>query len=164
MDLRKGVTLGRTEISQRELGRIEVLARVRHQQLRVVDAATLLRVSYRQAKRLWKRYREEGAAGLQHRSARRPSNRSRPEGFRRKILRRVRERYGGAVGERFGPTLAVEHLTSEDGLTVDAETLRSWMLAAGLWSRERKRRRHGRRRDRKQHFGEILQMDGSFHL
>ena len=151
-------------MSQRELGRVEVLARVRHQQLRVVDAATLLRVSYRHAKRLWKRYREQGAAGLQHRSAGRRSNRSRPEGFRRKVLRRVREKYGGAVGERFGPTLAAEHLASEDGLTVDAETLRRWMLAAGLWSRERKRRQHRHRRERKEHFGEMVQMDGSFHL
>src|SRR5260370_2749727 len=88
MDLRKEVPLGRTEMSQRELGRVEVLARVRHHQRRVVDAATLLRVSYRHAKRLWKRYREQGAAGLKHRSAGRPSNRSRPEGFRRKVLRR----------------------------------------------------------------------------
>jgi len=151
-------------MSQRELGRVEVLARVRHHQLRVVDAATLLRVSCRHAKRLWKRYREQGAAGLKHRSAGRASNRSRPEGFRRKVLRRVREKYGGAVGERFGPTLAAEHLASEDGLTVDAETLRRWMLAEGLWSRERKRRAHRRRRERKEHFGEMVQMDGSFHL
>jgi len=151
-------------MSQRELGRVEVLGRVRSQQLRVVDAATLLRVSSRQAKRLWKRYREQGAAGLKHRSAGRPSNRSRPEAFRRKVLRRVREKYGGAVGERFGPTLAAEHLALEDGLRVDAETLRRWMLAAGLWSRERKRRAHRRRRERKEHFGEMVQMDGSFHL
>ena len=150
-------------MSQRELGRVEVLGRVRSQQLRVVDAATLLRVSYRQAKRLWKRYREQGAAGLKHRSAGRPSNRSRPEAFRRKVLRRVREKYGGAVGERCGPTLAAEHLALEDGLRVDAETLRRWMLAAGLWSRERKRRAHRRRRERKEHFGEMVQMDGSFH-
>src|SRR5229473_1351370 len=128
-------------MSKRELGRVEVLTRVRSKQLRVVDASRLLRVSYRQAKRLWKRYRDEGAAGL----------------------RRVREKYGGAVGERFGPTLAAEHLESEDGLKVHAETLRRWMLAEGLWSRERKRRRHLLRRERKEHFGEMVQMDGSFH-
>jgi len=75
----------------------------------------------------------------------------------------VREKYGGEVGERFGPTLAAEHLAAEDGLQVDAETLRRWMLAKGLWSRERKRRRHRRRRERKEHFGEMVQMDGSFH-
>jgi transposase len=155
--------LGRTEMSKRELGRVEVLARVRSKQLRVVDAGRLMRVSYRQAKRLWKRYREEGAAGLKHRSAGRPSNRAHEEKFRRRVLGLVREKYGGAVGERFGPTLAAEHLASEDGLKVDAETLRRWMRAEGLWSRERKRRQHRRRRERKEHFGEMVQMDGSFH-
>ena len=119
-------------MSQRELGRVEVLARVRSQQLRVVDAARLMRVSYRQAKRLWKRYREEGAAGLKHRSAGTSSHRAYERKFRRTVLRRVREKYGGRVGERFGPTLAAEHLASEDGLRMDAETLRRWMLAEGF--------------------------------
>src|SRR5690242_19905109 len=150
-------------MSKRELGRVEVLARVRSKQLGVVDAARLLRVSYRQAKRLWKRYREEGAAGLKHRSAGRASNRGHQQKFRAKVLRWVREKYGGPVGERFGPTLAAEHFASEDGLKLDAETLRRWMLAEGLWSRARKRRAHRRRRERKEHFGELVQMDGSFH-
>src|SRR3989442_15315131 len=85
-------------------------------ELRVVDAARVMGVGYRQAKRLWKRYGEEGAAGLKHRSAGRRSNRAHPEKFQRKVLGLVREKYGGPVGERFGPTLAVEHLASEDGL------------------------------------------------
>src|SRR5215813_9595759 len=147
-------------MSKRELGRVEALARVRSKQLRLVDAARLMRVCYRQAKRLWKRYREEGAAGLKHGSAGQLSHQLK---FRRKVLQLVREKYGGPVGERFGPTLAAEHLASEDGLQVDAETLRRWMLAEGLWSRERKWRRHRRRRERKEHFGEMVQMDGSFH-
>jgi len=150
-------------MSKRELSRVEVLARVKSGQLRVADAALLMRVSYRQAKRLWKRYQEEGAAGLKHRSAGRRSNRAYAESFRRRVLGLVREKYGGAVGERFGPTLAAEHLGLEDGQEVDAETLRRWMLAEGLWSRERRRRRHRRRRERKEHFGELVQMDGSFH-
>ena len=155
--------MGRTEMSRRELGRVEVLARVKSGQLKLVDATALLRVGYRQAKRLWKRYQQEGAAGLKHRSAGRRSNRAYDEGFRHKVLRLMREKYGGAVGERFGPTLASEHLASEDKLHVDAETLRRWMLAEGLWSRERRRRRHRRRRERKEHFGELVQLDGSFH-
>jgi transposase len=150
-------------MSKGELRKVEVLARVKGGDLRVVDAAALLRLSYRQAKRLWKRYREEGAAGMNHRSAGRRSNRAYAESLRRKGLRRVREKYGGEVGERFGPTLAAEHLASEDGLQVGAETLRRWMLAEGLWRRERRRRRHRRRRQRKEHFGELVQMDGSFH-
>jgi transposase len=150
-------------MSQEELRRVEVLARVRSRQLRVLDASRLMRVSYRQAKRLWKRYREEGARGLKHRSAGRASNRTYPPKFRQQVLDLVRKKYGGPVGERFGPTLAAEHLGAEDKLCVNAETLRLWMLQAGLWSRERKRRKHRRRRERQEHFGELVQMDGSFH-
>src|SRR5207253_6497809 len=120
-------------MSKRELGRVEALARVRSKQLRLVDAARLMRVCYRQAKRLWKRYREEGAAGLKHRSAGRRSNRAYGERFRGKVLGLVRKKYSGEVGERFGPTLTAEHLVSEDGLQVDAETLRRWMLGALGW-------------------------------
>src|SRR5467141_1467317 len=155
--------MGRIGMSQKELRRVEVLARVKRREVKVVDAASLVEVSYRQAKRLWKRYREEGAAGLQHRSAGRSSNRAHEEKFRQQVLRRVRDKYGGAVGERFGPTLAAEHLASEDGLRIHPETLRRWMLREGLWSRERKRRRHLLRRERKEYFGEMVQLDGSFH-
>jgi transposase len=150
-------------MSGRELRRVGVLARVASEELRLVDAARLMGLSYRQTERVWKRYRREGAAGLKHRSAGQRSNRAYAEKLRRKVLGLVREKYGGAVGERFGPTLAAEHLGSEDGLKVDGETLRRWMLEEGLWSRERRRRRHRRRRERKEHFGEMVQMDGSFH-
>ena len=153
--------MGRTEMSQEELRRVEVLARVRSNQLRVVDASRLLGMSYRQAKRLWKRYREEGPASLKHRSAGCTSNHAYAPKFRQRVLDLVRKKYGGPVGERFGPTLAAEHLDAEDGLVVNAETLRLWMLEAGQWSRQRKRRKHRRRRERKEHFGEPVQMDGS---
>jgi hypothetical protein len=69
-------------------------------------------VSYRQAKRLYGRYRAEGAKGLKHRSAGRRSNAARQTPEREQILGIVREKYSGTVDERFGPTLAAEHLAS----------------------------------------------------
>src|SRR6202166_3495920 len=155
--------MGRIGMSQRELRGVEVLARVKSKEMKAVDAANLMGVSYRQGKRLWKRYREHGAKGLRHRSAGRVSARAKPGKFRRRVLQLVREKYGEGEGERFGPTLAAEHLASEDGLGVDAETLRRWMLAEGLWSRQRKRKAYRQRRERRRHFGELVQMDGSFH-
>jgi transposase len=139
------------------------LSRVKARTLSLGSAATLLDVSYRQAKRLAQRYRSEGAKGLRHRSAGRPSNHARPAAERARMLALVREKYSGAVDVRFGPTLAAEHLTSEDGLVVHRDTLRRWMLEAGLWSRARKRSPHRQRRARKAHFGELVQLDGSFH-
>src|SRR5260370_15682670 len=130
--------MGRIGMSQKELRRVEVLRGVKRRDLKVVDAASLVEVSYGQAKRLWKRYREEGSTGLQHRSAGCCSNRAHDEKFRQKVLRRVREKYGGAVGQRFGPTLAAEHLESEDGLKGHAETLRRGVLGGRLGGRRRK--------------------------
>ena len=150
-------------MSTRELRRAEVLARVKSQTLRLVDAAKMLELSYRQTKRLWKRYRGEGAKGLQHRSAGRGSNRAKPEKFRQKVLQLIREKYSGTEQERFGPTLAAEHLADEDGLEVGEETLRRWMMAEGLWGRMRRRKAHRKRRERRQHFGDLVQLDGSFH-
>src|SRR5918993_5166919 len=65
-------------MSTRELRRAGVLARVAAGTLTLKSAAVLLEVSYRQAKRLYRRYRAEGAKGLKHRSAGRPSNRGTP--------------------------------------------------------------------------------------
>jgi transposase len=150
-------------MSTPELKRAGVLARVVAGTLTLGSAATLMGVSYRQAKRLSARYRGQGAAGLRHGSAGRASNRATSSRTRKRALALIRAKYSGTIDERFGPTLAAEHLASEDGLTVDHETLRRWMLTDGLWSRMRKRSPHRRRRERKAHFGELVQMDGSFH-
>src|SRR5258708_7022896 len=150
-------------MSARELTRVEVLSRVKAGTLSVGSAATVLGVSYRQAKRLARRYRTEGAKGLQHGSVGGASNHARPTAEGARVLRLVREKYSRTVDVRFGPTLAAEHLASEDGITVHHDTLRRWMLAAGLWSRARKRAPHRQRRERKAHFGELVQLDGRFH-
>lgn len=155
--------MGRTALSAREVDRAGVLRRVKEGKLKLVNAARMLGISDRQAKRIWKRYRVEGVAGLKHRGAGRSSNHAKQEKFRKQVLRLVGGKYSGGIGERFGPTLAAEHLASEDGLEIDSETLRRWMLSAGLWSRERKRGPYRKRRERKGHFGELVQLDGSFH-
>src|ERR1017187_1687781 len=93
----------------------------------------------------------------------RSSNRAKPGKFRRKVLQLIREKYSGTEQERFGPTLAAEHLADEDGLEVGEETLRRWMLAEGLWSRIRRRKAHRKRRERRPYFGDLVQLDGSFH-
>jgi transposase len=141
--------LGRTAMNTSELKRAGVLARVMAETLTLGAAAELKGVSYRQAKRLLARYRHKGAAGLRHGNAGRPSNRATAVTVRQRVLKLVREKYGGTIEERFRPTLAAEHLTREDGVTVDHETLRRWLLAAGLWSRAGKRSPHRRRRERK---------------
>jgi hypothetical protein len=63
----------------------------------------------------------------------------------------------------YGPTLAAECLSDEDGVAVRVETLRQWLLSAGLWRKQRRRKPYRQRRARKEYFGELAQMDGSHH-
>src|SRR5436309_9197638 len=121
-------------MSAQELGRVDVMSRVAAGSLTLRSAADMLQVSYRQTKRIWRRYREGGARALVHGHVGR-SNRSRRQEERDRALALVREKYSGEGAARFGPTLAAEHLASEDGLVIDHETLRRWMVAEGLWHR-----------------------------
>ena len=150
-------------MSSRELERVEVMGRVASRDLKLTDASVMLELSYRHTKRLWRCYRQVGRKGLKHGNAGRPSNGGKPMKFRRRVLNLIKKKYSGSEEERFGPTLAAEHLAEEDGMVLDHETLRRWMLAERLWSRQRKRKKHCQRRERKAHFGELVQMDGSFH-
>ena len=124
---------GNILMSRRERKRLTVLAQVQRGELKLVTAGEVMGVTYRQAKRVWRRYRVEGDAGLVHRSRGRPSPRSKPSELRQRVLARYEERYGD-----FGPTLAAEYLAGE-GLGVDHETLRRWLMAEGT----RKVRRRG---------------------
>jgi len=143
-------------MSQEERDRLRVMGMVKGIKITLVKAAELLELSYRQCKRIYKRYREEGDAGLVNRSRGRTSNRQKDSAIKEAVIERCRTRYEG-----FGPTLASEKLKDE-GYTIDHDTLRLWLLKAGIWVKRRKRKKHRSWRERKEHFGEMVQMDGSF--
>lgn len=157
----------RTAMSHQEFVRAAVLRRVVKGELSIRDATPLLDVSYRHAKRLVQRFRAAGAKGLVHGNVGRRSNRRIPEAHRDQVLALVREHYGGTVdrgpGQRFGPTLAAEHLWVDHGVLVSVSTLTRWMRNADLWARSRRSRPRHQRRERRAHFGELVQLDGSFH-
>ena len=144
-------------MSGKERARLVAMGMVAEGRESVAGAGRRLGMSYRQAKRVWRRYKGEGVAGLVHRSRGRPSNRSKGEVFRAGCLAAYGERFSG-----YGPTLACEKL-AELGWEVDHETLRRWLMAEGMWQRQRTRGPHRAWRERKHHFGELVQMDGSFH-
>jgi hypothetical protein len=78
--------------------------------------------------------------------------------FKARVIKQYREEYAG-----FGPTLAAEKLGERNGLEVDHETLRRWLIAEGLWQVKRQRRQYRSRRERRHRFGELVQFDGSHH-
>jgi transposase len=145
-------------MSAKERARLEVFGRVRAGDLTLVKASELLGLSYRQTKRSWSRYREEGDVALVHGLRGQVSNRQGNGEKRAMALQLYADKYSD-----YGPTLATECMATDDGVQVPVETLRRWLLAAGLWSRKRQRKAHRRRRPRKEQFGELVQMDGSIH-
>jgi hypothetical protein len=145
-------------MSRGERRRLEAFARVRREEITLVKASELLGLSYRQAKRSYGRYREEGDKGLVHRLRGQPSNRQTQARHKRRILSLYEKKYAD-----YGPTLAAECMSEDEGVAVPVETLRQWLLTAGLWRKCRKRRPYRQRRTRKEYFGELVQMDGSHH-
>ena len=144
-------------MNQKERQRIGIMIGVKAGELSLVEAMDVLGLGYRQTKRVWRRYRADGDKGLVHRLRGKPGLRRKPAKLRARILARVAERYPD-----FGPTLAAEYL-AKDGLVVDHDTLRCWLLAEGKRTVRRRRQRHRQWRERKPCFGTMVQLDGSHH-
>lgn len=146
-------------LSHKEIDRLSVVQSTISKQLTQPQAALQLRLSIRQVKRLVRAYRTQGAAGLvsKHRG-RRPNNRV-ADSVRQLALSLIHERYSD-----FSPTFAHEKLTELHHLCFSVETLRQWMITAGLWQvKSRKQARIHQRRLRRSRPGELVQIDGSPH-
>ena len=99
-----------------------------------------------------------GPAGIADRRRGRPSNNRLPDALRDHAVALVREHYAD-----FGPTLAAEKLEDRHDLRVSRETLRSWMIQAGVWRPRAERKRFHQPRHRREHLGELIQIDGCEH-
>jgi hypothetical protein len=153
------MTEGTLKMSTRESSRLKTLGQVEAGQVFVRQAAAKMGMSYRQAKRVWKRYRERGYGAIVRGARGQAPNNQLPLELKRQILERYREVYRG-----FGPTLACEKLVEEDGLrAISHETLRLWLPEEKPWERRRRRSAYRMRRPPRAHFGELVQMVGSFH-
>ena len=141
-----------------ELKRLYVIEKVREGMIKQVEAAEILSLSSRQIRRIVKRIRVEGKKGIVHKLRGRPSNRRIAGKIRDRVIELYRKEYAD-----FGPTLASEKLLERDGIGVNDETLRLWLIETGDWKKTRKRRGHRQWRERKHHAGEMVQMDGSHH-
>ncbi len=143
-------------MSVMERRRLTVFSRVKERAISVAQAGRLLDLSERQARRLWKRYRQRGDAGLVHGLRGRPSNAAHRE-LRRQVLAACRGKYPG-----FSSAHARDFL-ARDQLAVPRTTCWRWMKADGLIASPRRVKPHRRRRERRPAVGELLQMDGSTH-
>ncbi len=150
--------MGKLRLSGEERQRVEVLSKVRKGGISLGKAAELLGLSYRQVLRIWQRYSAEGSSGLKHGLRDQASNRQIETGRRERILELYQAQYAD-----FGPTLAVEYFQKLHGEILSKETLRRWLVEAGLWQARRRGAVHRQWRERRAHWGELVQMDGSEH-
>jgi transposase len=145
-------------MSDKERQRLKVLERVKALELTDTEAATMLDMSLRQYYRIKKAFAADGDEALVHKLRGRSSNRGYELSVKQQIIELYRERYSD-----YGPTLFAEMLQEHHQITLAAESLRQWLLAAGLWQKQIKRRRHRRKRPRRGAIGELVQFDGSIH-
>lgn len=146
------------KVSLKELKRLKIIEEVIDKHLTQNTAASILGLSERQIRRLVRAVRNEGKKGIIHKSRGKLSNRKIPDNIKSKVLKLYREKYLG-----FGPTLACEKLLEMDSIEVSTESLRTWLIAEGLWKRKRKNRGHRKWRERQECFGQMVQVDGSHH-
>ncbi len=146
-------------MSDKELKRLSVLQEVCDRRITQSKASELLQLSERQIRRLIQAYKAHGPAALAHAGRGQSSNSKRSEELRLHCLTIIAEQLYG-----FGPTLAHEKLSTVHGLDISVETLRCWMIAAGLWiPRSKRMKRPYQPRYNRDCLGELIQIDGSYH-
>ncbi|MEK6528996.1 MAG: ISNCY family transposase [Nitrospirota bacterium] len=143
---------------QWELKRLHVIHKVLDGGIKQVEAADILSLTNRQIRRIVKKIRVEGDVGIVHKSRGKPSNRSLPKKVKCKVIKIYKEKFSG-----FGPTFASEKLLEMEGIQINDETLRKWLIESGEWQKARKNRKHRQWRERRHYFGEMIQIDGSHH-
>lgn len=146
-------------MSRKERERMKVMVRLEEGALTQRVAAEQLNIGERQLRRLYKAYLELGESALISKHRGKKSNNQLPEHLRGQILELVQSNYLD-----FGPTLACEKLMEEHQLKVSVSAVRMLMLKHEIWHpRQRKAKKVYQRRLRRACFGELIQMDGSYH-
>jgi homeodomain-containing protein len=146
-------------LTMRELDRLKCIQGVIDRQLKPYQAAERLSMTTRQVRRLVQRYRESGPVGLISRARNQPGNRRLKAEVADHVFAILRERYAD-----FGPTLAAEKLRERHGVDLAVETVRSLMIAGGLWLPRRLRPpKIHQPRPRRACIGELIQIDGCEH-
>jgi len=145
-------------MSRQEAKRLHIIHQAIEQKITQTEAAILIDLSDRQIRRMIKRIRKEGDEGICHRSRGKTSNHRIPKKIKDKTVKLFREQY-----KDFNLVHATEKLFEIHGITINDETLRLWLNKAEIPYKKRNVRKHRQRRERRSHFGELVQIDGSHH-
>lgn len=147
-------------MTQKEVHRAEVFAKISQGNITKTRAAIDLNISLRQLFRLYRRYEQRGREALRSTKRGKPSNHQLPDEIKKQVIDLVaRDVYAG-----FRPTFMCEKLAELHGITLSRETVRQLMIQNGVWLAKRKKRPvvHQQRKRRARN-GELTQIDGSPH-
>ena len=145
-------------MSLRETRRYELLGMLIEGRSRERLVAQQLSLSTRQVRRLKKRVSQEGPKGVIHRSRGRPSCRRTAKKVCEQVVELYRQKYEG-----FNLTHYVEYLRGREKIQIGQESVRKLLLAEGLWQPRRRHPKHRLKRPRREHEGQLLQLDASIH-
>src|SRR5580658_4514916 len=150
----------RIAMSQEERDWLDWLKRARDGKMTQREASERMGVTLRWVRKLLRRMKKQGDAVVVHRLRGKASNRKLPAKTQKQALAVL----GKPDWHDFGPTFAAEQLAKHHQIRVGKETLRGWMIAAGMWQPGSRRIQevHGWRR-RRSGFGELVQWDTSEH-
>jgi transposase len=150
----------RIEMSQGERDKLEWLKRAADGVMSQRKAAEKMGVSDRWVRKLLRRMKKSGDAAVVHGLRGRASNRRIAKQTQDQAIEYLKQ----PAWHDFGPTFASEQLAKRHHIQVGKETLRGWMIEAGLWKpgRQRIEQIHCWR-PRRSAFGELVQWDTSEH-
>jgi transposase len=146
-------------LNQKEQNRLQVLNKVNLKQISIGQAALLMQVSLRHAKRLLAGYRKEGASALAHGNRGKLPYNAIDVMIRQQVIDLAKTKYRG-----FNQQHLSEKLGEKEGVPLSRSTVRRILLKEGISSpRKRKAPKHRSRRERYAQSGMLLQTDGSPH-
>jgi len=146
-------------MSQTERQRYHVLEMVISGRLTLKKGCHIMGISYRQAKRLKKRFEDCGAAELIHGNRGRASPHAMAPATREAIIRLSEQIYAD-----FNDTHFTEKLNEVEKINVSRETVRRLRRSNGIKPKRRRRaKKHYKRRPRKAQEGMMVLWDGSPH-
>jgi hypothetical protein len=147
------------DLSTAEINRLEWMVLIKNGYAPVSHAQESLGLGRAQIYKIFGKYRSYGHAGLRNSQRGRASNRAFCGSIKARVITLIKDRYPD-----FGPTLIAEMLKDIHNIKLAVETIRQWMIGAGLWCLNKaKRRKIHRPRKRSLAFGEQVQIDGSTH-
>jgi len=145
-------------MSLKEVNQLKAFERLDRKEITQKKAAITLKITERQIRNKYKRYKKDGPKGIIHKNRGKPS----PKKLSKELLDKIFDLYDSRYSE-FGPTLFTEMLKTYHNINLSVETIRKYMMETARWKKMRKKKPYRKRREPRENIGMLVQIDGSIH-